>query len=944
MYVGIIGSCLSNLPAAFLMGDYGWTRLNNAAANRSDLFISQVINGAEPPALETLQAYLGVDPGAADVNRYLIENYRHCCGMTEIDPSWPGLWANLHSARFDVLLLDNLADIAQGKLRYRGDQFAPFELSFPLHLGTNGEAIHPDFEVLAQLSGEESADNWATIIRFLKRVQPQARLIFSSAPYGTAVGDPGRYERAMSFHNALVNQAANLDVEILPPTVLPVSMTKLPNDRDHFDMAVYRAIAGYIHISTLSGWSNWTNRPLPPEIVEAAVDHSVTPGHVEAPALTLSPVRLQSVVAGALSVPEDRVGEDAAMGRTERWDSLKQIGVVLAVEEAFAVRLPFAATTDAVSISTLRTALRAVGVQAADQSPTDDHITTTATNASPASPSETLGPDRPIVLPVNWNLADPGRNLFADFASRAMAQPDAPYALFVKGGVARRLSNGQILAGAVAIAERLAHVPRGDTVAIILDHSPELYTAFIGCVLAGLCPTILAPKTPRQDPAVFQESMAVLFERVQPAAVVASHLTIGSAPTSTEHLIVNDLAPAPLHEVAAFVASLPLSGFSEKIAFLQHSSGTTGHKKGVMLTHHQALEQTRLYASAIGLSAGDRIASWLPLYHDMGLISSFILPTIIGCPIISLDAQEWVLRPTMLLDYIDTEKANFCWQPNFAFLHTARNDRGDRVYDLTSMKLFVNCSEPCRANAFDVFHERYASAGVTMDMLQVSYAMAENVFAVTQTSPGRPARRSLITGSDYLSSGHPLPGVEIRILNADGIEVPHGEVGEICLRSTSMFSGYYRLPDITAERVVKGWYMTRDLGRMDDGELFVIGRTDDLVIINGKNIVAHEVEDQIGVIPGLAPGRILTAGLFNEETGTSELIVLAERTPDGLVDDASIQEQIRASVFASTGVAPASVALLPRGYLVKSSSGKLARKKSLEKYSADGASAPSGRD
>lgn len=940
MYVGIVGSCLSNLPAAFLMGDYGWTRLNNAAANRSDLFISQIINGVEPPALEALQAYLGVDPNAADINRYLIENYRHRCGMTEIDPSWPGLWANLHSARFDVLLLDNLADIAQGKMRYRGDRFAPFELSFPLHLGANGETIHSDFDMFPPLSGEESADNWATIIRFLKRVQPQARLIFSSAPYGTAVGDPSRYERAMSFHNALIDRASDLDVEILPPTVLPVAMTKLPNDRDHFDMAVYRAIAGYIHISTLSGWSNWTNRPLPLEIVHAPVDHSVTPGNVEALNLITSPVRLRSVVAAALSIPAEHVGEDAAMGRTERWDSLKQIGVVLAVEDAFGVRLPFAATTDAVSISTLRTALGVVGVQAADHAETDDRTAAITADGRPANQRETLGSDRPVVLPVDWTVADPERNLFADFADRALARADAPYALFVKGGTARRLTNGQILAGAAAIAKKLAHIPRGDTVAIILDHSPELYTAFIGCVLAGLCPTILAPKTPRQDPAVFQEAMDVLFERVRPAAVICSHLTSDSAPSSTERLIVDDLAPASLNEVATFIASLPHSGFSKKIAFLQHSSGTTGHKKGVMLTHRQALEQARLYAAAIGLSAGDRIASWLPLYHDMGLISSFILPTIIGCPIISLDAQEWVLRPTMLLDYIDAEKANFCWQPNFAFLHTARNDRGDRTYDLRSMKLFVNCSEPCRTHAFDIFHERYAPAGVTMDMLQVSYAMAENVFAVTQTPPGRPTRRSRITGSDYLSSGRPLPGVEIQIRNIDGIEVSPGEVGEICLRSTSMFSGYYRLPHVTAERVVNGWYMTRDLGRIDDGELFVVGRTDDLLIINGKNIVAHEVEDQIGTVAGLAPGRILTAGLFNEETGTSELIVLAERTPDSLVGEASIREEIRAVVFASSGVTPASIALLPRGYLVKSSSGKLARKKSLEKYSAYGAQTP----
>ncbi|CAN5208653.1 hypothetical protein BH09PSE1_BH09PSE1_07330 [soil metagenome] len=931
MNVGIIGSCLSNLPAAFLMSDYGWTRLNNAAANRSDLFISQVVEGNDPPPLAELQALFGIDSSQPDINRYLIENYRHLSGMTEIDPALPSLWENLHSQTFDAILLDNLADIAHGKLRYKGEHFAPFDLSFHIHLGSRAEIAQPQFDVLPPMSATESADSWTVIVKFLKALQPNARLFFSSAPYCTAIGDQYRYERAMGFHNAFVERTEGLGVEILPPAVLPISMTKLPQDRDHFDMSVYRAIAGHIHMSTLGGWSNWRNTLLPPEVINAPVDHSITPGQPEARTETHSPARLRSVVASALGIAEDRVGEDAAMGRTERWDSLKQIGVVLAVEEAFGVSLPFKATTDAINIPTLRSALLGKGVIAAD------HVDARAVAETVADAAEgrreTLGDERHAAAPVDWASADPDRNLFADFARRGLDYPESPYALFVSGETARRLNNGEVLAGAVDLAQRLSHLERGTTVAIVLDHSPELYSTFIGCVLAGLSPTILAPKTPRQDPAVFHKSMQVLFSRVRPSAVVTSAEAGDAVPEGDFQTVsANTLGVADLDAVRAFVDNLPSSGFGAATAFLQHSSGTTGHKKGVLLSHGQTLEQARLYANAIGMNAGDRVASWLPLYHDMGLITSFVIPTVVGCPIVSMDAQEWVLRPTTLLDFIETERADYCWLPNFAFLHIARNDRGTRTFDLRSMKMFVNCSEPCRTDSFDLFHERYADAGVTPEMLQVSYAMAENVFAVTQTTPGRPTRRSEISAGSYLSCGRPLPGVEIEIRDADGNAVKAGVEGEICLRSTSMFSGYYRLPEVTAERVVEGWYVTQDLGRMEDGELFVIGRTDDLVIVNGKNIIAHEVEDQIGGIEGIAAGRILTAGVFNDSTGTSELIILAETREGSGVSGTDIEARVRDIVFASTGVSPAMVQLLPRGYLVKSSSGKLARHASLKKF------------
>jgi acyl-CoA synthetase (AMP-forming)/AMP-acid ligase II/acyl carrier protein len=938
MNVGIIGSCLSNLPTAFLMQDYGWTRLNNSAAQRSDLFISQIIEGREPPPMEQMQAFFGVAVDADGPNRFLRENYRATVGMTEIDLALPSLWDNLNNAQFDVLLLDNLNDIAQGCLKYRGDEYDPFDIFFHPHLGSREAEVLSLIEGQPPLTAEQSADNWIRIVQMLKDLQPQAKIIFSCAPYCTAIGDPGRYERAIRFPDLFAGRAQNLGVEVLPPANVPLSLTKLPQDRDHFDMTVYRATAGHIFMAVKGGWPRSAADVLVPKrVLEAVVDHSKTPAPLTVIEERVSQRALRPVVAAALGIGEDRVGEDAAMTHTEKWDSLKQISVVLSVEEAFDAKLPFEATSDATSIRALRTFLLAVGVRAADHVDHSDATAGAMPAASPAGSGAALAVslgERLVVEPVDWERALPGRNLFADFVRRARAVPDAPYMLFERKGERRVVSAGGVLDRAVATAVRLSHLPRGSIVALVLDHSEHLYTGFIGAILAGLTPTILAPRTPRQDAEVFREAMDVLFDRIRPAAVLTAGVAASSVPAGDFELIDMDLLVAlSADEVARFCGELAADGFADAVAFLQHSSGTTGHKKGVMLTHGQVLEQVRLYSAAIGLEAGDRIASWLPLYHDMGLITSFILPTVMGCPIISQDAQEWVVRPSMLLDVIESEHANYCWLPNFAFLHMARNDRaGPR--DLGSMRMFVNCSEPCRAAAFDAFLDRYAASGVTAKMLQVSYAMAENVFAVTQTLPAFPAARRKISNAEYLSSGRLLPKVEVEIRDAEGSLVGAGELGEICLRSPCLFSGYHQRPDVTAERIVDGWYLTRDLGRLIDGELYIVGRADDLVIVNGKNIVAHEVEDQIGGLEGLAAGRILVAGDFDEEAGTGQLIVLAEAVEGAAVDGAALASAVREVVFASTGVAPSVIRVLPRGYLVKSSSGKLAREASLHKWRA----------
>ena len=529
------------------------------------------------------------------------------------------------------------------------------------------------------------------------------------------------------------------------------------------------------------------------------------------------------------------------------------------------------------------------------------------------------------------------KTLFEPFVERALSDPSAAFAIYSSGGEERSISNAELLSAAIGVCRSLKGIGLrpGAVAVIVLEHSPWLYASFIGCVLAGVVPSFLPPLTPKQDPRLFSEGMTVLFSRIRPDCVISSSVGGRSIPQGNWSVLsVEQICPVPWPDVTAEISDLYCDAAPDAIAFLQHSSGTTGHKKGVMLSHSQAWLQLGQYQEATGIVPGDVVATWLPLYHDMGLITGFILPAVLGCPIVSLDALEWVARPDMLLDVIERHRAAYVWLPNFAFHHIVRTERGERNWDFSSIKAIVNCSEPCRAATFDLFSETYRAGGIAPDQLTVCYAMAENVFAVTQTPPRTTARRGRQAHTrGWLSCGAPLPGVDIDIRAPDGRPVPDGALGEVCLRTPCLFTGYYRLPEVTAERVRDGWYHTHDLGCVEDGELFVVGRIDDLLIINGKNVLAHEIEDAINTVPGIAPGRVIACGEFDDALGSQRLVVLAE-TDDQEVNHNELYTRLRQLVFSLTGIPLASAQLLPRGFLVKSTSGKLARAASYEKWRA----------
>ncbi len=503
-------------------------------------------------------------------------------------------------------------------------------------------------------------------------------------------------------------------------------------------------------------------------------------------------------------------------------------------------------------------------------------------------------------------------HLFAPLAERAAAMPDQVFCRLWRAGRVELVTAGAIMAEARGLAGRLrdAGVGAGRIVPIVLEHRRELYSSFIACTLIGAVPAFLPPLTRKQDPAVFAASMQALLARLEPPCAIVSAATRVGVP-------VGVVVDVDLPDVAAPVVGMPVAAGGE-VAFLQHSSGTTGLKKGVMLSHATVLGQIAAYAAAIGLREGDGVASWLPLYHDMGLITCFLLPAVAGVPIASLDALEWVVRPGLLFDAAVASGASLCWLPNFAFHHMVRVIDPEARWDLAGLRMVVNCSEPCRAAAFDVFLARFGSCGLRAEALQVSYAMAENVFAVTQTEPGQVVRRA----RGFLSSGRAVAGSLLRV----------GAGGEIEVGGASLFAGYHAQPELTAARLRDGWYQTGDLGFIEAGELFVIGRSDDVLVVNGKKLVAHEIEDALHALPGIAPGRVLVFAEHDEAEGASRLVVAAEP----LGDDPALAAAIRRAVAENCGVRPHRVSLVDRGFLLKSTSGKISRAASIAKLQSKG--------
>jgi acyl-CoA synthetase (AMP-forming)/AMP-acid ligase II len=542
--------------------------------------------------------------------------------------------------------------------------------------------------------------------------------------------------------------------------------------------------------------------------------------------------------------------------------------------------------------------------------------------------------------------------------ARLDEEPDAEACRLVdREGGERAVTVRALVDKARAYAD-LYGVPRENEeraiVGVCLYHGLDLLAAFLGAIWAGHIPTMLPPPSPRMEAAKYTTAFRRMLEHIRPSFLVVDAPTfekLDGLDLSTAlkgRLIraedVADRGTADLHPTSP-----------DAIALLQHSSGTTGLQKGIALSHRAILEHNAVYAERIGLGPSDVIVSWLPLYHDMGLVACFLLPLFRRSRFVQMSPFDWVLRPGLLLEKIHQHRAAFCWLPNFAYAFLAESVRDESLpadLDLGSIRAFVNCSEPVYHRSHAAFLARFSRFGARQDQLTASYAMAENVFAVSQSLPGKYRvlsvdRRAFTeehrvipsdeSGLSFVSNGTPIASTEVRVLAADSESPsPPDTVGEIALRGVHCFSGYFRRDDLTSQAMTAdGFYRTGDLGFLHEGEVFVTGRKKDLLILKGKNHYPADIEDVVARVDGVAAGRVVAFGLADEEAGTEKLVILAEpRDELSEMEGKRLALKIRNAVSIELDATPGDVRVVPPRWLVKSTSGKLARGDNRDKYLA----------
>ena len=362
-------------------------------------------------------------------------------------------------------------------------------------------------------------------------------------------------------------------------------------------------------------------------------------------------------------------------------------------------------------------------------------------------------------------------------------------------------------------------------------------------------------------------------------------------------------------------------------------------------------EQLKQLGSVLQFTRDDRVVSWLPLYHDMGLIACFWLPLWFGAPSLQMAANDWVINPELFLKYISSYRATVCWLPNFSFSYLSQRSELMRdSYALASVRAWINCSEPVRLKSVTEFATAFASWGVRKECLQASYAMAETVFAITQSRLGtelstiprsRVKHGSLaytelafdLIDEVYVSSGQPIPNTEVKIVAADGSICPEAVAGEIHVRTPSLFSGYWGSSGFQTQSLNDGWHATGDFGFLVNGELFVIGRFKDIVIVGGNNIFPEDVEAVVNTIRGVYPGRVVAFGVEDRDYGTQSIAVVAETGDEFEEETASeLETAIRKLVLTTIGTAPRYVAVVPQRWIVKSTAGKISRRETRERF------------
>jgi acyl-CoA synthetase (AMP-forming)/AMP-acid ligase II len=498
-------------------------------------------------------------------------------------------------------------------------------------------------------------------------------------------------------------------------------------------------------------------------------------------------------------------------------------------------------------------------------------------------------------------------------------------------------------------------VGQGDRVAIVLRTEPAFLDAFFGTTLAGAVPVPLYPPV----------RLGRLEEWVASTArmIAASGARLVVSGGASRRLLGEAVARArpPLGMVSAAELlrgpALARSASPDDLGLVQFSSGSTVDPKPVALTHRAILSQVAALTALGEPTAEDVLVSWLPLYHDMGLIGGLLAAASYPGPLVLIPPEHFLARPGIWLRAIGRYRGTISAAPSFAYAYCA-----DRVADeelqglsLASWRLALDGAEPVSPRALRRFAERFERHGLDPRALCPGYGLSEAALAVTFSPRRWPPRTSLVDarglalsgevrlGSrEIVSLGPPIPGAEVEVRDDEGRPLPDGWLGRVVVRSPSLMREYLGQPEATDEVLSDGWLDTGDLGFTEAGELYIHGRARDAVVVRGASHAPEEFEAALEGLGGIRAGCCTALGVEDDD-GVEGLVILAEREQGGeSKGDGERAAAVARAVTVRTGVAPRQVRILEPGTLPRTSSGKMRRSEARHRLAAGTLLAPGG--
>jgi 1-acyl-sn-glycerol-3-phosphate acyltransferase len=668
---------------------------------------------------------------------------------------------------------------------------------------------------------------------------------------------------------------------------------------------------------------------------------------------TISIVRKLLLELGSASALQEleRNGHSAHLERELGLGSLERVELMVRLDAAFSVRLPDAVVGES---ETVRELVAAV-IDARSAPATLPRETLQNRADATNYPASTVA--APGALPGSSFDPSTAETLIEILGERARAEPDRVHIHLYEEDKVHPITYGELFARASSVAASLRRrgLEPGRSVAMMLPTSADFFFVFAGIQLAGGVPVPIYPPVRSDRIAEYAARQAGILRNAESQFLVTfreAHaialLMEPQVPSLREVVPAAKLVDAHGPHLPPESERRPAATFGKRssldVAFLQYTSGSTGDPKGVVLTHANLLANIRAIVAGVELTSADVAVSWLPLYHDMGLIGAWFTPLYVGIPLVVMSPLAFLSRPERWLWAVARHRGTLTPAPNFAYELCAKRikDADIQGLDLSSLRAMLNGAEPVRPETLERFTTRFAPYGLRREMLMPVYGLAENSLAISAPRLGSGYKidridRSVFEsegravpvasdspGLEFVSAGAPLSGVEVRIVDPHGAAVPERVEGQLWFRSASATSGYYKNPQATATLMRPDSFLdSGDRAYLAASEIYITGRAKDVIIKGGRNIYPHEVEEIAGRVPGVRTGCVVAFGLPDAASGTEKLVVAAEVR--NALDSARISSDITRAISEAIGVPPDRIELLPPHSIAKTSSGKLRR-------------------